>query len=182
MTIHIASYRELPPSDVVDQLRAVYQAVFTRPPWNEPAAAVDAFPKRIAHHAQHTGFRCWGATVAETNRLAGFAYGYQTAPNQWWHDTVTADLPPDIIQRWFSNAFELVELAVHPDHQGQGVGSMLHAQIVQHAASRPVVTSTLEHDNPAVAFYLQRGWQVVRNQFRYPGHTDPSLILGFLAS
>lgn len=179
MTIQIAWYHERPLDGVVDDLRSVYQVVFTQPPWNEPQSAVDAFPERITKHAQRSGFRCWVATATETGRVAGFAYGFQTTPGEWWHDTVTAGLPPDTIQRWFTNAFELVELAVHPDYQGRGVGSALHTHIVQHAAPHPIVTSTDEHDNPAVQFYRQRGWHVVRAGFHYPGHSETSLILGF---
>lgn len=52
--------------------------------------------------------------------------------------------------------FEVLELAVHPDAEGNGIGRQLLSMIV---AGQPAWLLTAEHARRAVAFYRRQGWQ-----------------------
>lgn len=143
MTVHIdvlTTIQEL--NNVRAQLVRVYQDVFSRPPWNEPPEAVSAFAERALLHAQRPAFRCVTAYHTDGGDLVGFAYGYTSASGQWWHDTITAVLSAEEVEQWFSNAFELVELAVLPTAQGQGIGGQLHDRIFAGIPHRTAVRNT----------------------------------------
>lgn len=179
MSVRIES-SSTPISDTMrEQIVAVYQAAFHAPPYNEPPEATTAFGERLARHSFHSGFRYWSATDTQTQHLVAFAYGYLTAPGQWWHDTVVQSLEHAQVDRWFTNAFELVELAVVPPWQAQGIGSQLHHAIVGAVEQQSIIASTLQNENPAVQFYLRHGWTIIQNNFLYPGSLQPSVILGY---
>lgn len=175
------SIRFLSPDDLrrgssSDELRDVYIDAFTEPPYNEPASAGASFIERVQSEIDRPD---WTLLVAEQNqRISGFAYGYVTEPGQWWHDRVSAWLEPELVQRWLTRSFVLVEFAVERAARGKGVGSRLHDGLLESLSHPTMVTMTHEHENHAVAFYRQRGWQVVADGFRF-SHGDASrLILG----
>src|SRR5919199_3807605 len=75
----------------------------------------------IAALARRPDFRAV-ATLGEDDELLGFGYGYRSEAGQWWHDQVAAALRRDQRHRWLSDCFEVVELHVRPDAQGNGLG------------------------------------------------------------
>lgn len=158
------------------EIQDVYIDAFTEPPYNEPASAGASFVERLQGETDRPG---WTLLVAEQNgRIAGFAYGYVTEPGQWWHDRVTAGLEPELVRRWFTESFVLVEFAVKRAARGKGLGSRLHDCLLDSQSQPTMVTMTHEHENDALAFYRQRGWQVVADGFRF-SHGDASrMILG----
>jgi len=67
--------------------------------------------------------------------------------------------------------FSLSRLHVHPDHQGQGVGTALHDRVLAAATSAGLAKLNLwvlEHNERARAMYEGRGWVLV------PGPTFPN--------
>ena len=52
-------------------------------------------------------------------------------------------------------------LAVHPDHQGQGVGKALSQEVESKAQRAGVLLmlTVLEKDVPAMRLYEKRGWE-----------------------
>lgn len=95
--------------------------------------------------------------ATQDSHLLGPIYGYVTRPGQWWHDRVTPALDSDLVERWFRDSFVLVEFAVRPDSQGQGVGWRLHEAVLTDLPQPTAVTITHQQDNPAVSFYGNRG-------------------------
>ncbi len=129
---------------------------------------------------RHFGRRGYQGFVAlNTGRLVGFVYGYTGDPGQYWYDKVWAAMTPQQRAKWLEpEHFEFVELAVHPEWQGQGIGSRLHDLLL---AGRPesVALLTVRADNaPALHLYRNRGWEVVLDDFRFAPEGEQYLVMG----
>lgn len=157
-------------------LREVYAEAFAQPPYRTPPAAADAWVAALPVHAARPGFRMVVAELA--GRLAGFAYGYATSAGQWWHDAIAAALGPHARAAWLDDAFEVVELAVHPAFQGEGVGGAVHDALLDALPHPTAILSTLDADTPAVRLYEKRGWRTLMDGFRFEGDPRAFLILG----
>lgn len=154
----------------------IYKEVFSGPPYYEPESSASAFVERLQDQTDREGWRL--LTAEQNGRLLGFVYGYISRPGQWWHDRVTPALEPGLVEQWFKNSFVLVEFAVRPSAQGQGVGSRLYDAIHNDVPQPMALTMTNQDENPAVNFYLNRGWQVLDEGFRFHDGDAPRLILG----
>ena len=68
---------------------------------------------------QHRGRADFRLITAERgDSLLGFAWGYTGERGQWWADMVHEAIETDA-EDWVGGHFEVVELAVDPEHQGQ---------------------------------------------------------------
>lgn len=157
------------------QIVAVYRDVFASPPYVETEEDAARFAARLPRHAANDGFRC--AVARDGGRVVGFGYGYASRPGQWWHDVVRTGLDPAEAERWLTGAFELAQLAVLPPWRGRGIGGRLHDRLLDGCPSPTAVATTVEGDNPAVAFYRQRGWATLREGFRYPDVAATYLVM-----
>ena len=111
---------------------------------------------------QHRGradFRLVTAELGES--LLGFAWGYTGERGQWWADMVHAAIEADA-DDWVGGHFEVVELAVGPEHRGQGLGGTLFEALL---SDLPHDRALLQTDaDPAGAghrLYRRRGWRVL---------------------
>jgi ribosomal protein S18 acetylase RimI-like enzyme len=161
-----------------DGLTSAYHAVYSAPPYNEPFAAARKFGTDIIEHSQRQGFHCVIARLIPDNQIIGFAYGFSCLSGTWWHDTVTQGLSRDIVEKWFSNAFEFVEFGVVPAFQGQGIGSRIHQKLFSNLEYRTAVLNVLQADIPAFHLYQARGWTTIRRDFFYNPEGSPCAILG----
>jgi ribosomal protein S18 acetylase RimI-like enzyme len=87
-------------------------------------------------------------------------------------------MSPDQIKRWLSDYFEFVELAVHPDVQGQGTGGQLHDRLLAGLPHATAALSTRQAETRALALYRRRGWVTLLENFHFPGNLDRWLIMG----
>ncbi len=127
-------------------------------------------------HTERPGFRAVGA-FAETpdgEQLVGFGYGYVIAPGQWWHDQVRAALDRRTAKKWLSGAFEVCELHVRPELQGQGVGRQLLDRLLDGPPARTAILTTPDRETRARRFYRAGGWVDLARHLRFPG--DPRLF------
>ncbi|WP_433794197.1 GNAT family N-acetyltransferase [Actinoplanes sp. CA-252034] len=134
----------------------------------------------IGSHVRRPGFRAVATLTAE-GRLAGFGYGYTSAPGQWWHDQVRAALDEPSRRYWLSECFEVVELHVRPVAQGHGVGSRQLRALLAMAEGRRVLLSTPEADEQASRawrLYRRFGFADVLRDFLFPGDERAFAILG----
>lgn len=171
----------LSPADVArwrKELVAVYRQAFRPPPYEKGENVVRQFDSTLERHTQRDGFRCVAAVMPDGTSLVGFGYGYTSQAGQWWHDQVVAQLDPDTVRTWFSNAFEIVELAVRPAMQGRGVGRGLHDALLEPVPHRTALLSTLDADTRGLRLYRKRGWRVIRSGFTFSGVREPYLIMG----
>lgn len=165
----------LAPSELrarIDEVVDVYREAFALPPNNETEADVLEFAGRFPPHLDRPGFRFVAATDAE-GELAGFAYGHTGGPQYWWYQTVTADLEPAIRERWLADYFEVLEVAVRPRRQGQGIGARAFDALLTGLPHRTVALSTLDGPSPARTMYERRGFVPILSGFRFgPGEPD----------
>ncbi|WP_344197882.1 N-acetyltransferase [Kribbella karoonensis] len=93
--------------------------------------------------------------------LVGFAYGYTGERGQWWPDRVVEAVEPELAAEWVGGHFEVVELAVHPDAQRQGLGTALMTELMRDLPHRRALLGTDVDDGPAPRLYRRLGWQLL---------------------
>lgn len=141
-------------------LAAVYRAAFGAPGYDEGEAEVRRFvEEQLPRHVEREGFRMSQATLA--GRLVGFAYGYTGRRGQWWTDRVASLAPEAVVEEWVGGHFELVEMAVAPVAQGQGIGAMLHDCLLAGLPHRRALLSTYRDERAATRLYRRLGWQLL---------------------
>jgi ribosomal protein S18 acetylase RimI-like enzyme len=142
-----------------------------------PEASRDRIDDILPRHATRDGFRFLGA-FGEDRRLAGFVYGYRGAPGQWWHDRVAKALGRAGTERWLPDGhFEFTELHVDPHRRREGIGGALHDAIFEIVDAPTAVLSTQTDNEPAIALYEGRRWQVIVPYLDF-GSGRPFLIMG----
>jgi broad specificity phosphatase PhoE/GNAT superfamily N-acetyltransferase len=138
-------------------LTPVHRAAFTAPGYDESEEAVSRFRReQLPAHAARPGFRCTTLLLAGT--VAGFAYGYTGRRGQWWTDTVAARVPAALADEWLGGHFELVEVAVAPEHQGRGFGAALVDHLLLGLPHDRALLTTYDDERPAPRLYRRLGW------------------------
>ena len=141
-------------------LTPVYRAAFTAPGYDESEEAVTRFRcEQLPSHAARPGFRC--TTLLQAGTVAGFAYGYTGERGQWWTDTVAARVPAELADEWLGGHFELVDVAVAPEHQGRGFGAALVDRLLLGLPHDRALHTTYDHDLPAPRLYRRLGWELL---------------------
>jgi len=136
----------------VGELREIYAAVFSLPPYNEGPEMADKFVGWINEESRHPGFDLVAAYA--NDQLAGFAYGYTMPAGEWWHKT---DQPaPQGLKE--ANKFAVMEWAVLPDQRGQGIGRRLLDELLAER-HEPYAALTVNPKAEARALYERWGWR-----------------------
>lgn len=151
------AYRRMTPAQAVLNvldLRAVYAAVFSLPPYNEGPEMPAAFVAWITAESRLPGFDLVGAFTE--NELVGFAYGYTMPPGQWWRRTGTP--APDGVKE--NAKFAVMEWAVLPGYRGHGIGRRLMDDLLDRREER-WATLTVNPAADARAVYERWGWRHV---------------------
>lgn len=142
-----------------------------------PAASRDRVDEILPRHAEREGFRFRAAE--DGGRMVGFTYGYLGGSGQWWHDLVSAEMTEEQRARWLSPGhFEFVELHVRPRYRRRGLGTALHDDLLSGLESPTAVLSTQTDNDPALALYRERGWQVIVPEMRFSPGGVTYCILG----
>lgn len=154
---------------------AVYGDAFALPPYSDPARGADVC-ERIRHdHSRRPGFRALVALL-DDGEIAGMTYGYRGIRGQWWHDTVAREIPRAMSDEWLKDSYELVEIAVAPEHQGEGIGSALIRELLTSCKEQTCVLST-RADSKAHNLYSRLGFQVITIMAFTPGGS-PFYVMG----
>jgi ribosomal protein S18 acetylase RimI-like enzyme len=118
--------------------------------------------------------------------MLGVAYGYCGAADQWWQQQVVAGLrrarlPQTEISSLMSSYFELTELHIHPQAQGQGLGEALVRRLLAGRDERHVLLSTPEirgEANRAWRLYRRLGFTDIIRGHHFAGDPRAFAILG----
>lgn len=133
----------------------------------------------LYRHTTRPDFRFFAARDGgKHGPLLGFAYGYTSLPGQWYHDSLAPALGPEQTARWLTGAYEFVEFGVVPEARCRGIGSRLHDAAFAGLPHRAAILSTPMDNAVAIAFYRRRGWQMLLEDFIFPGGNRPFLIMG----
>lgn len=164
-----------------EQILETYRQAFAEPPYNKTEADVISFSQTLELHRRYPKAR-FIAAQDEDNLVIGFAYGYEVAVGQWWHDVVKKEMSASMQQEWLDGAYELVELAVRPSMQGYGIGGRLHDEILAGLSNPTAVLSTIETETAALHLYRKRGWVPLLRNFRFPTSIHSYIIMGIKLS
>lgn len=156
----------------VDEAMGIYVRAMQYPGHTGTQRAVTA-----RRHTDNEGFQC-RAAVGDDGALIGFGYGYTTRPGQWWHDLVRKAMSPDAAADWLDESFELSELHVLPEHQGQGLGRLLLLALADGIAHRSMLLSTPDFDTRAFRLYRHLGFIDLARHYLFPGDARPFAVLG----
>jgi ribosomal protein S18 acetylase RimI-like enzyme len=120
------------------------------------------------------------AVVASStdDQVVGFGYGYRGRQGEWWHDIVAEALGRDASKQWLHGAFELAELHVRPNAQGQGVGRRILETVLAQVSESTVVLSTHDRESPARQLYRSLGFRDLLTGFVFPGSSEVYVIMG----
>lgn len=146
---------------------AMYGDAFALPPYSDPDRGVDVCERIRTDHSHRPGFRGLVAVLPDGEPV-GIAYGYKGSRGQWWHDTVAREITRAAAKEWLSDSYELVEIAVSPDHQGEGIGSDLIRELLTPRREQTCVLST-RADSRAHNLYSRLGFEVITIMSFTPG-------------
>ena len=133
----------------------------------------------MRRHVERADFLAFGAF--DDRQLVGFIYGYQSEPGLWWREQVAAALTAQQQSQWLSDAYELVELHVHPAAQGHHLGSGLHDALMAEVTNRTALLSVMHRSERAQQLYFSRGWQTLVADMRFSSDpATPFSVLGIL--
>lgn len=166
-------------------------AVYVRAMGYPDSTAVHRAPL-WAEHALRPGWQAVAALAHQPRpddpapTIVGIAYGYRTARGQWWSEEVRTGLvqlgrTATQVDALLEGAFELTELHVHPDLQGQRLGERLLTALLAGRGEPRALLSTPETpggDNRAWRLYRRVGFTDVLRDFRFTGDHRPFAVLG----
>jgi ribosomal protein S18 acetylase RimI-like enzyme len=179
----MVTYRELGPGEFRTAIRplvAVYAAAM-----NPPERTLSGREAIMERHAACPRFHGLAALV--DGRLAGFSYGFHGESGQWWHDMVAAALATRsrgaggahaTPREWLDDSFEIAELHVVPDCQGQGIGRSLLLSLAAGRPERTAVLSTADAPTKARRLYRGVGFTDLLTDFRFSGSEPPYAVMG----
>jgi ribosomal protein S18 acetylase RimI-like enzyme len=180
----MVTYRELGPGEfraMIRQLVGVYAAAMNPP--DRTLAGREAIMER---HAASPEFR--GLTAHVDGQLAAFTYGFHGENGQWWHDMVAAALATRARaasaqdratpREWLDDSFEVAELHVRPDWQGNGIGRSLLLSLTGGRPERTAVLSTADAPTRARRLYRGVGFTDLLTDFRFSGSEPPYAVMG----
>jgi ribosomal protein S18 acetylase RimI-like enzyme len=159
---------------LLDQALWVFGGALGFPPRH---GRVVSFGDTLRRHAGYAGFKAFGG-FEQSNGLVGFSYGYTSQPGLWWREQVAAPLSAQQRREWFSDAFELAELHVHPSAQGNRLGSELHDRLIASQSHRTALLSVMHRSERARLLYASRGWECLIDELRFP--TEPQTAFSLL--
>jgi ribosomal protein S18 acetylase RimI-like enzyme len=165
-------------SAVVADAAHIYGLAMRRPP-----ELVVQRREIMQNHLERRGFvavlaRGGADTDAATESVDGFGYGYLGQAGEWWHDVVAGALGRTGARRWLRDAFEIAELHVRPNRQGQGLGRQLLTRLLGVSPGRTVVLSTHDLESPARTLYRSVGFVDLVDQFVFPGSGEVYAVMG----
>lgn len=161
-----------------DQFVAIYRQAFRSFPYNKREDEVIDFDQSLPAHIRKTDFRIVVAFETQTEAIRGFAYGYASTPTDLFNRELAKITQPDLISTWLSNSFRVVEMAIKPEIQGQGIGGALHNQLLQGLPYKKAILATMAAETNAYQMYRKRGWQILRDEIVFPGVPRPYRVMG----
>ena len=123
-----------------------------------------------------------GHGPAANGALVGFAYGFHGEGGQWWHDLVSLAvanaLGRQAADHWLADSFEIAEVHVLPQHQGQGTGLAMMQRLAAGRQEQTAVLSTMDADTRARRLYRGLGFTDLVAGFMFSGTEVPYAIMG----
>ena len=168
---------ELEPGTLKKDIVGLYSEILSQSPFRFLQSDSGTFSSGLEKHATREGFKLCTAKDGE-GRIIGFSYGYRGLPDHWWHRNVSRFFLSHEIDEWMIDYFEFVELGVHPDFRGAGVGTTLHDKLLEGLPYRTAMLSTQAENTASIRLYEKRRWVLVKNNITFPGSDVLWVIMG----
>ena len=154
-----------------------YTEAFSLPPYSDPNRGREVLTRLQTTHRQIAGYRAFIAVKSTARETAvGLCYGYKSQSGQWWHETVRKQLDKSLLPTWFDTAYELVEIAVLPSEQGQGIGTQLISTLLAKRPEPGCLLST-RIDSRAYQLYERLGFSVL-GEIKFTDLGAPYYVMG----
>ena len=119
---------------LIDQICAVYDEVFSAPPFFWRADESDLHRGRLAGLLEDPTFGL--AIACQGEKLVGFAYGFMVpAGTQRWA-RLSEPVDAETAREWPGRTFLLFDYAVLAEQRGQGIGRALHDTLLRSRTRR----------------------------------------------
>jgi len=110
---------------------------------------------QITGHARRDDFTLIAAYA--DGHLVGFGYAFRCTPAYWYGEDLLPSITP--MARSTDSLAGICELAVRPGWQAQGVGTRIHAALLDALRPRWASLLAMPGDQPAQRFYRQLGYR-----------------------
>lgn len=158
--------------DCTDKSFEVISSLYNKV-WNQTDSDVIY---RFKRHASYDGFKGLVA-VNKDGEIIGFTYGYTSLEGQYYRGLLERHLTDEYTEKWLTNCFELVELAVDPDYRKKGIGRRLIVDLLDNVTNSTSVLTTQKSNINAQSLYKSLGWEEINSSFLPDGKT-PYIIMG----
>jgi ribosomal protein S18 acetylase RimI-like enzyme len=145
--------------ELLDPICDLYDEVFSAPPFRWTDDESEHHRRMLASLLVEPTF---GLVTAEADgQLVSFAYGYTLPTNTRWWDGFQEPLPVELTQKREGWTFALIDLAVHREWRGQGIGRQLVDVLLSVRSEQRATLCVQPSATDAQAFYDRLGWQKV---------------------
>ena len=123
-----------------------------------------------------TTFPDWRGHVALVGeQVAGMGFGTRSLPGQWWHDKVEAQVGAE--HSALQDAWVLVDLAVRPAYQNQGIGAAIMNALLASQPCPRALLSTEVANSGARRLYTRNGWRLLHPGFVFIPGQQPYVVM-----
>lgn len=117
------------------------------------------YSRLFGRHAKAEGHRL--ALAHHNDIVIGYGWGYIGQRGEYWSDLLCDSLSERIASQWVGGHFDVVELAVLPEHRRHGLGQALHDCLLDGLTAKCLLITSSDPDDPAVRLYTRSGWKTL---------------------
>jgi ribosomal protein S18 acetylase RimI-like enzyme len=158
-------------AELLDPICALYDSVFSRPPFHWTAEHSAQHRQRLEQLLDNPTFGL--ATAQAGNELVGFAYGVALRPDTRWWQGFTEPLQAEVTEEWPGRTFALIDLAVAVERRRQGIGRGLLELLLGSRRERRATLSVQPVATDTKMFYECLGWQQTGRVAGTPEESSP---------
>ena len=93
--------------------------------------------------------------------MIGYGWGHIGQRGEYWSDLLCHSLSERIASQWVGGHFDVVELAVLPEHRRHGLGQALNDCLLGGLTTKCLLITSSDPHDPAVRLYTRSGWKTL---------------------